>query len=470
MDNNLDEHRILRVCELTECLKNLLEDRFPFVWIRGEVTNVGRPGSGHVYFSLRDGEALLNCVWFKRYQRDQESFDPLTGEVFEDGPRPCLAKTIRDGDTLICAGRLSVFGGRGVYQLLVEMAQEAGRGSLLRTLEVLRQRLAAQGLFDSARKRPIPEDPERVAVLTAPSGAAIQDFLRIARMRGTGTEIRLYPVPVQGSEAPGAILRALKKANADGWAQVVVMVRGGGSLEDLWAFNDEDLVRAVASSRLPVLTGIGHEVDTSLCDLAADCRAATPSHAAQLLWRERSWHAQRIDGLALALDKAMYRLCVALERRLETDEKALRWLSPANRLQRDVERLDAVEVRLHRVMQGTLAKRQAVLAGIRNALERASIEERSVRERVALAFLENRMEQGVRRIGNRLSQQLELCSSRLEALNPYAPLHRGYALVVGEGGTLVRRVSDLSPGDFLRLRLVDGEVAVRVDEGFGKEA
>ena len=459
---SMNDDGMYTVSQLTEQLKRLLEGALPFVWVRGEVTNLGRPGSGHVYFSLRDGDALLNCVWFKGRQRPQEHFDPLTGEVYESGPRPCLALTMREGDTLACAGQITVFGPRGQYQLLVDMAQELGQGDLLRQLEALRRKLAAKGLFDSQRKRPIPSDPARVAVITAPTGAAIQDFLRIAGTRGTGTSIRILPTPVQGSEAPGALIRALRQATSDDWAQVVVIIRGGGSLEDLWAFNDETLVEAVAASPLPVLTGIGHEIDTSLCDLAADVRAATPSHAAQLLWHERHWHSQRVDALTMELLRRTERRLDALADRLHAQAKALGWLSPLRRLESDHERLIALIRRLHG------AERQQFL----HLDTRVEALQRRLRQRLAsdalltpdrdVNHLAERLHAAMCRQLDGHAASLAALRARLTPLDPQAPLQRGYALVLSDDGRLVHSVRGLHYGDTLRLRLADGSVDASV--------
>ena len=337
---------ILSVRELTERLRRMVEQRFPFVWVRGETTNLSRPSSGHLYFSLREGADLLNCVWFRGQQRESESFDPLTGEVWEGGPRPGIAATLENGREIICAGRLSVYGPRGGHQLIVELAQEAGQGLLAAALEELKRKLAARGYFDQSRKRPLPACPERVALVTAPTGAAVRDFIRISSERGLGSSIRIYPSPVQGDDAPPLLAEAIGQANAEAWADLIVLIRGGGSLQDLWAFNDERVARAIFESRLPVLTGVGHEIDHSIADFVADRSAATPSHAAQMLWPERSVYAQRVDDAESLLEEAMRRKFGRLTLRLTQELRALTLLSPARRLQRQRERLEDMIRRL----------------------------------------------------------------------------------------------------------------------------
>ena len=321
---------ILTVRQLTAQIKDAVESGFPYVWVRGEVTNVSRPSSGHIYFSLKDENALLQAVWFKGSQKERETFDPLTGEVFEDGPRTSLAGTLRNGQQIICAGRLTVYAPRGGYQLVVELAQDSGEGQLHLALEALKRKLAEKGYFSLERKRPIPEHPHRVAVITAPSGAAIRDFLRLSGERGTGCEIRIHPVPVQGDDAPPRIAEALDDENRRGWADVLVLIRGGGSLQDLWAFNDERVARAIYASEIPVISAVGHEPDVTIADFVADRRASTPSNAAEiavpdmaeLLQRLDSFRSRMAQGTLNGLERQERRLMALAEKRVLTDPLA----------------------------------------------------------------------------------------------------------------------------------------------------
>ena len=235
---------ILTVRQLSEQIRRTVEGKFPYVWVQGEVTNLSRPASGHVYFSLKEGECLLNCVWFRGRQREQR-FDHLTGEVFEEAPRPCLAALLQTGQSVICAGNVNVYASRSQYQMIVDLAIDAGEGLWHQQFEALKRKLASEGLFDRERKRPLPPNPGRVAVVTSLKGAAVRDFIRIAGERGTGAEIRIFNTPVQGEDAPPLIAAALRRAAEDGWPEMVVLIRGGGSIQDLWAFNDEQVVRAL---------------------------------------------------------------------------------------------------------------------------------------------------------------------------------------------------------------------------------
>lgn len=430
---------ILTVAQLTQAVKGRLEGHFPFVWVRGQVSNCSRPGSGHLYFSLKDDEAVLNAVWFKGNQKEAEAFDPLTGEVFEDGPHPSFARILANGQEIICAGRITVYPPRGAYQLVVEIAQEAGVGKLQMEFERIKAALLAKGYFDRERKRPLPRDPARVAVITALSGAAIHDFLRIGAERGLGAEVRIYPVLVQGCDAPGQIAEALRRVGEDGWGTVAVLIRGGGSIEDLWAFNTEPVADAVFASPIPVLAGIGHEVDTSIADMVADARAATPSHAAQLLWTERRELAQRVDETELALGRAWK---IALSRRedaVASLARALSWLSPARALARWEEQLHLREERLGRAA-GTAV------------------------ERAALRFddLERRLPRAFATFLTAREYATERLSLRLDSLDPLGPLERGYAMARTAGGAFLRSVKDVAPGDALDLILRDGTVPVHV--------
>ena len=431
---------IFTVGQLTRAVKKQLEGDFPFVWVRGQVSNCSRPSSGHLYFSLKDEESVLNAVWFKGNQKNTESFDPLTGEVFEDGPRPSLAMTLDNGQEIICAGKLTVYPPRGSYQLAVELAQDAGVGRLQMEFERIKTTLLQKGYFDTARKRPLPVNPARVAVITAITGAAIRDFLRIGKDRGLGSEIRIYPALVQGNDAPSQIAAALSQAAKDAWAEVIVLIRGGGSLEDLWAFNTEMVADAVFASPVPVLAGIGHEVDISTADLVADARAATPTHAAQLLWTERRELIQRVDETELALERSWQNAFSRREEKLASLVRNLDWLSPTRTFSRWEERLNS------------LNKQLILTASAR--LERDSFQLQGLSQRLPQAFFS---------LYDQRERAVERLALRLEGLDPMRPLERGYAMVKNTDGTFVRSTKDVTQSDRLDLILRDGTVPVRVE-------
>jgi exodeoxyribonuclease VII large subunit len=436
----MNDDGILSVTALTEAVKKRLEGAFPFVWVRGQVTDVSRPASGHVFFALRDERSTLAAVWFKGDIRSAERFDPLTGEVYEDGPRPGSAAALENGREIICAGRLSLYAPRGIYRLVVEYAAERGTGRLHEEFMRLRAKLAAEGVFALERKRPLPALPRRVALVTSPQGAALYDFLRLSERRGPGAEFRIYPVPVQGEGAPPEIIAAMRRVAAEGWAEVLVLLRGGGSPEDLRAFNSEDLALAVFRSPMPVLAGIGHEVDFTLTDLAADVRAATPSHAAQILLPERAALLRALSELGGVLRQAAERRLERASGRFADAANGLRRLSPRRTLESRRERL-AAEYRL-------------LLGAGRFLLQREEARLKRTVENLAACRPDG--------IG-RKAASLERLAARLEALDPYAPLHRGYALVRKTDGNVVRLRSDVLSGEALTLTVTDGDVAVRVE-------
>ncbi len=455
--------RIFAVSELTEAVRTVLEGEFPFVWVRGQAVNVSRPMSGHVYFSLRDGEAVLPVVWFRGRQGFWGLVDPVTGEVFEEergvGTMPLLPE---EGRETLVAGRMTAYPPRGVYQLMAEVVQDVGVSDLAVALEALRRQLSAEGIFDPARKRPVPRNPRQVAVVTAPQGAAVQDFLRVASSRGLGAVVRIYPSPVQGDEAPARIVQALAQVVTDGWAEVVVILRGGGSLEDLWAFNTEAVVRAIAASPLPVVTGIGHEVDTTLADLAADLRAATPTHAAQLLWEEREVLAQQADDLYLALVRAARALVERHESRVVAVRERLAWVSPAARIHRALAEVRQLAARLPQRVAGRLGRVQADVARVR--LQLALWGQGVAVQAAQAAFLHTALSRAGSRWMERRAQEIGVLAARLAALDPQAPLGRGFA-VVWRDGAVVRSKAQVAPGVRLRVHVADGSFAAVVEEG-----
>lgn len=455
--------------EITESLRQTVEQKFPYVWVKGEATNVSRPSSGHVYFALKEGDELLGCVWFRGQQRERENFDPLTGEVWEGGPRPSLARTLNNGQEIVCAGRMSVYGPRGSYQLIVDLAQESGQGNWHQAFEDLKQKLAKEGFFGQERKRSIPHEPRRVAVITALTGAALQDFIRIASERGLGAKIRIHPTPVQGEEAPPKIVAALQEVNEQAWAQVVVIIRGGGSIQDLWAFNEEIVARAVFASKIPVLTGVGHEIDHSIADFVADRAAATPSHAAQLLWSERTAHMQRIDDMEGALRQAFTRKVQLWDGHLNHVENSLRLLSPSRKLKTQQDRLEALEHRVQAEMQRILQRETEQVRALEVGLRRWGGPP-SLQANVAnVERLDLRLHAAGRERLMKAEHRLTTLAARLKGLDPHAPLARGYAIVKRHNHVL-RSINDISCGEIVEIEVNDGALSAQVLDKAGSTA
>ncbi len=431
---------ILTVSALTEQLRRQLEKNFPFVWVRGEIVNYRLTSSGHIYFALKDRDAQLQCVWFRGQQaayRKEGAFDPLTGEVY-DSPRrfPDLA----DGLEVLCAGQVSVYAVRGQYQLIVEFVQTTGDGLQAQAFEQLKNKLAAAGYFALERKRKLPVNPEKIALVTSPSGAAIHDFLKLAEPRGHGSRIRLFPVLVQGNEAAKDIVAALQTANGQSWAEVIVLIRGGGASEDLRVFNDETIATAIFGSRIPVLAGIGHEVDVTLADMTADVRAATPSHAATLLWKSKRDMGQEIDELEMRLQQAATEVLQGAGNVVASLLRQLQWFSPEQRLQRNEEKCALLQDRLAVCVDKMISQGE-----------------------YSLDLASQRLSGQVARMLDYHDFCLDKLETRLCAHDPYAPMRRGYALVQTPQGEIIRSVAQAPVGQGVDLVLEDGVLGVRVE-------
>ena len=387
------------VSQLTGTIRHLIESEPELgnLWVEGEVSNFSRASSGHCYFTLKDAGSQISCVMWRNVARVQ-SYLP-TG-----------------GDLVLAHGRVGVYEASGRYQLYVDQLQPAGVGDLYRQFELLKARLEAEGLFAPERKRPLPRFPRRIGVVTSPSAAALRDIINVLSRRYPLTEVLLAPTPVQGDAAPPQIVAALEALNrregTDG-VDVIIVARGGGSLEELWAFNDERVARAVAASRIPVLCGVGHETDFSLADFAADVRAPTPSAAAELVAPDRAELRAQVAGLAAALVAALQGNIEQRRWRLAEQTRALKHLSPAVQLAQARQRVDDLLGRAEAAARHNLALRR---------------------------------------------ERLGALTGRLAGVSPLGTLERGYAIVRHrEMGAVVRLVAQVAPGDALNIRVADGE-------------
>ena len=445
------EQRIYRVGELTGDIKNILEGRFSFVRVAGEIANLSRPGSGHLYFTLKDERAQLKVALFKMQRR-------------------YLAREPENGMEVVCVGRISVYEPRGEYQLIADTLEFRGAGDLRRAFEELKRRLAAEGLFDPAVKRPVPAMPRRITLVTSPQGAAVHDFIRIATRRFPGVHISVYPVPVQGAEAAPAMAAALARLRRGDFAtDVLVLCRGGGSEEDLWAYNDEALVRAIRADGPPVVSAVGHEIDFTLADFAADLRAATPSAAAELLTpdqralREKLEHCRaRLSALtAHRLDMAAQRLDMA---RLQLRGAA----HPVDRLRLE---LAGLLGRLERAMLGRLEGGRERLRALGQVLLGQDPRLTLYRREQRLALVRTRLSAVGRRALADREERCRRAVAVLQAVSPLATLSRGYAIARkvdktdgAEGqGAIVRDAAQARPGEALEILLGRGRLDCRVE-------
>ena len=438
------ERQVLRPSQLNALARDLLEGSFPQVWVEGEISNFSRPASGHAYFTLKDARAQVRCALF-RSNAARLRFAP------------------RDGMLVLARGRLTLYEARGDYQLVLEHLEEAGEGALRRAFEELKARLAAEGLFDTDRKRPLPSYTRRLAVITSPRGAAVRDVLSVLGRRFPLLEVEVLPVPVQGDGAAAQILDMLQRAGRSGRYDLILLTRGGGSLEDLWAFNDEALARAIVASPVPVVAAIGHEVDVSLADFAADLRAPTPSAAAELLVPDRGELVERLRRDRQRFDALLARVLGAQAQRVDQAFLKLQALRPQLRLERGRNRLDALRHRLGLAWQAPAARRGERLSRLLRRLDQAHPRRRLEAHRHRLALIQRALAALPARLVEPRRLQLRGLARALESVSPLATLGRGYAIVFDENGQVLRRAADARDGDRLRARLADGELALKVE-------
>ncbi|MGR4069827.1 exodeoxyribonuclease VII large subunit [Billgrantia sp. C5P2] len=433
----------LSVSEVNRRARQLLESGIGEVWVEGELSGVSRPASGHVYFTLKDASAQLRCALFRTRAR-------------------FVAAPMRDGDRVRVRGRVSLFEPRGDYQLIAEAVQPAGEGELLLALERLKQRLSVEGVFANAR--PLPCPPRHLLVLTSPTGAAIRDVLAVLKARWPLARVTLIAVPVQGREAAPALIAALGLLNRqqalDPNRDVILITRGGGSLEDLWAFNDEHLARAIFHSRLPVMSAVGHEVDITLSDLAADQRAPTPSAAAEMLVPDSRDLQRRLVGLERQLVRCTQARLEREGQRLDHLRARLR--HPGEVLTRQRRTLGELEARLQRAMRARFVAERRQLEHLQRRMGACHPQRGVEQAQERLARARTRLEQAMQRDVARQRERLAGLARQLQAVSPLAVLGRGYAILQDDEGKVIRRAADTRPGQALTARLGEGKLKVEV--------
>ena len=418
------ERQVFSPTALVREARALLEGHFPLLWIEGELSNFSRPSSGHLYFSLKDANAQIRCAMFK----PKSTFLRF---------RPA------DGMRVMARAHVGLYEARGEFQLIVEHMEESGEGALLRLLQELKTRLAAEGLFDAALKRPLPAVPRRIGVITSPTGAAIRDVLSVIARRYPLVEVEILPVPVQGREAAPAIVAMLAAASAAQRHDVLLLTRGGGSLEVLWSFNDEALARAIRASTIPVVSAVGHEIDFTIADFVADLRAATPSAAAELLVPDILAIGNALRHQAHRLDQSLRRRLLSANQTLDHIVSRLRTQHPRTRLRLGRQRLDQLRARLLRQRpSNAMQRRQDYLLRLRRHLTTCMTK--------ALQ----------RRIG-----KVDELRRALNAISPLATLQRGYAILLdADKGGVVKSVAQTRTTTRFIARLSDGEIALRRDD------
>jgi exodeoxyribonuclease VII large subunit len=442
MHTTNEQPQILSVSELNHQAKSLLEGHFPSLWVEGELTNLACPASGHWYFSLKDAQAQVRCAMFRGFNR-------------------LLTFTPEAGMKVTARAKVSLYEGRGDFQLIVDFMEEAGFGALQRAFEALKKKLAQEGLFDAAHKKTIPSLPHCIGVITSATGAAVRDILSTLQRRFASIPVIIYPSAVQGKEAAAQLCHAIETANRRQECDVLILARGGGSLEDLWPFNEESVARAIFASHIPIVSGVGHEIDVTIADFIADQRAATPTAAAELCCPSSAHWLSQLQAIQQRLIQPIRNCLAQQQQRLLWLQKRLK--HPGQRLQEWMQRLDMTEQRLQRSMQHYFTQQQHRLQQSQQRLyQQNPLSAIHQHERTLQARYQQLTQVMQQALAQRRQQLIQLASS-LDAMSPLATLGRGYALVTRvRDGQLLRCAQDIAVGEQVKTHLHEGTLICEV--------
>lgn len=441
MEKNTNNRQIFSVSELNRTVRQLLENSLTLLWVEGEISNFARPGSGHWYMTLKDEKSQVRCAMFK-------------GSNMRVGFEPA------NGMSVLVRCKAGIYEGRGEYQLVIEHMEEAGFGALQRQFEQLKASLSKEGLFDPSHKREIPFSIRHAGIVTSPTGAAIKDILSVLRRRFPSIAVTIYPTAVQGEQAQSQIVEAITNANDDNRCDVLIVGRGGGSLEDLWSFNEESVARSIHSSRIPIVSAVGHEIDFTIADFVADLRAPTPSAAAELISPDCNKVGIQFRNLELDLAKTMIRRVQNLSYSVINLKNQLQ--HPKRKLQEQAQRLDHLDTLLIRAIQSTLEKKRRIST---NSAERL------VRQTPMEILLETRLKlkNGIQQLSKAMKQQLsqknndvEQSMQLLDAVSPLRILNRGFSVLRNNNHDIIKSIKSVNIGESLKGRVSDGEIYVNV--------
>ena len=442
MQSNNSERQIFSVSELNRTVRQLLETHLPLLWVEGEISNFARPASGHWYLTLKDGQAQVRCAMF-RNSNMRVNFKPA------------------NGTQVLVRCRVGLYEGRGDYQLIIEHMEEAGFGALQRQFEILKQKLVSEGLFASEHKQEMPSSVRHVGVVTSPTGAAVKDILAVLKRRFPAIKVSIFATAVQGEQAAGQIISAIESANHQAQCDVLIVGRGGGSLEDLWPFNEESVARAMFASKIPVISAVGHEVDFTIADFVADLRAPTPSAAAELISPDGDDILRQFIGFEILLADAIARKTTTLAQRVDSLKKRLR--HPGHKLQEQAQHLDHLDIRLRRAMNNRLQQQRQQMNTVQSKLARVHPGE-------AISHYHQLLAMYVKQMSRSVKQRIELSQSRtvqamhlLDTVSPLKTLGRGYSIIRDNQGGVVKSVTGVSAGDKLKSQVVDGAIYFTVD-------
>ena len=441
-----DNRTILSISDLNSEVNQLLTRGFPLLWVEGEISNLSRPASGHLYFSLKDSKAQIRCAMF-RNRNMKLSIQP------------------ENGMKVLVRGRVGLYEPRGDYQLITEHMEDAGVGLLQKQFDELKQKLSKAGLFDEAHKKELPEFPKRIGIITSPTGAAIRDILNVLKRRSPQTEVLIYPVAVQGHAAITQIETAIRKACVDNTCDVLIMARGGGSLEDLWCFNEENVAKAIYHATIPIICGVGHEIDFSIADFVADLRAPTPSAAAELVTQDKKQLLTSILQTELWFQQKIVQTVHQKQQALDWKIARLNAQKPANKIRQQAQRLDELSIRLKQQIVFMLENAHQQHQHVQTQLGHQSPLHKITIKQQLLANTKLRLEQTINHQLERQSARFKMQMGKLDSISPLKTLERGYAIAKDkQSGNLISSVKQVTSKQAILVKLKDGEINATVTD------
>lgn len=434
---------VFTVSQLNQRAKQLLEITFSSIKVEGEISNLSRPSSGHWYFTLKDKGAQVRCAMF-RSRTAQVKFQP------------------KEGDKIVVRGKVSLYENRGDYQLIVDAMKPAGEGQLQQAFIQLKQRLGAEGLFNPEHKQMLPAEIKRIAVITSPTGAAIHDILTVLNRRFPAIEVDIYPVQVQGQEAAQQMIWSINQANSDAKVDIIIVGRGGGSIEDLWSFNDERLARTIFHSQLPIVSAVGHEVDFTIADFVADIRAPTPSAAAEMLSPNQEEYLSRLNALSSRLENSIQQQLQNKQWQLQSAERGLQ--HPGDKLSQYAQTLDMLELRMQQSQKNKLSQLMQKLTKGQQRLQQQSPANKLQKIEAQLGYLQQRLSSSIKQLLTKKGERLQQNALLLNAVSPLQTLGRGYAILQTNTETVIRDSHDVKKGDLISARISHGKLELMVEK------
>ena len=436
---------ILNVSELNAEVNQLLTRGFPLLWVEGEISNLVRPASGHLYFTLKDNKSQIRSAMF-RNRNMKLTIQP------------------ENGMKVLVRGRVGLYEPRGDYQLIAEHMEDAGVGQLQRQFEALKQKLADAGLFAEEHKKEFPEYPKRIGVITSPTGAAVRDILQVLSRRSPHTPVLIYPVSVQGETSKTQIETAIRRANIDKTCDVLILARGGGSIEDLWSFNEENVAKAIYNSEIPIACGVGHEIDFTIADFVADLRAPTPSAAAELITPDRNQLLTDVIQTQLWMTQTIKQNIKQKRQRLEWIDARLQLQKPSNKIQQQAQRLDELNIRLQQKMTSLLRDKKTQTNNLNSRLKSNTPSRKLAEQEQAFSHFSARLHQSINKKIQQEQSNFKIQVAMLDSISPLKTLERGYSIIKdSDSGDLITSTAKLKPKQKIVIKLKDGEASAQIE-------